>query len=79
MSGKKLEKEYEEFQKMLAEKILSLRKAKSLTQEDMFLEDFLSVRSYQDIETGKAAPRLRSLFAICKTLEISPSDLFKLD
>ncbi len=42
-------------------------------------EGFLSVRSYQDIETGKAAPRLRSLFAICKTLEISPSDLFKLD
>ena len=45
------------------------------SQEQMEDEDWLSVRSYQDIEAGKVNPRLSSLMVICSKLKIELHEL----
>ena len=67
--------EFDLFCKKLRKKILQLRKANGLTQEQM--EEFeLTLRQYQRIETGETInPTLSNLFKIAKALNISIAQL----
>ncbi len=67
--------EFNLFSKKLRKKILQLRKANGLTQEQM--EEFeLTLRQYQRIETGETInPTLSNLFKIAKAHNISIAQL----
>jgi len=67
--------EFNAFTARLRQKILSLRKEKKLTQEQM--EAFeLTLRQFQRIESGETTnPTLANLFKIAKALGVSPSQL----
>lgn len=67
--------DYSRFCALLRQRILSLRKERGLTQEQM--EDYdLSLRQYQRIESGETTNiTLSNLFRISKALHISVADL----
>lgn len=69
------EKEFIRFRKALGKRIQKLRKKANLTQEQMEDLEWLSSRSFQDIEAGKVNPRLSSLMVICSKLKIEMHEL----
>lgn len=69
------EKEFSGFRTALGKRIKKLRKKADLTQEQMEDLDWLSARSFQDIEAGKVNPRLSSLMIICSKLKITLHEL----
>lgn len=69
------EKEFIRVRKALGQRIKELRLKADLTQEQMEDENWLSARSFQDIEAGKVNPRLSSLVVICSKLKIDLHEL----
>lgn len=69
------EREFIRVRKALGQRIKELRLKAELTQEQMEDLDWLSARSYQDIEAGKVNPRLSSLMIICSKLKIELHEL----
>lgn len=59
----------------IAEKIVSARKQKGLTQEDLASLSNITVRTIQRIESGESIPRSYTLKAMAKALEV-PFDFF---
>ncbi|MBL8021693.1 MAG: helix-turn-helix transcriptional regulator [Leptospirales bacterium] len=64
------ERDFKAFRKRLGQRIKKLRLEEGLTQEQMEDLDWLSARSFQDIESGKVNPRLSSLMVIGSKLKI---------
>ncbi len=61
--------------KKLAERILQLRKAKGLTQEELAEAASINLRTLQRIEQGKTEPRGQTLRLLAEALQQSPDDL----
>lgn len=59
----------------LQEKISIARRAAGLTQEELAQKAQLAVRTVQRIETGQSIPRMYSLRALAKALDIPYSEL----
>jgi len=59
----------------LAEKIVSLRKVKGLTQELLAEYSNISLRTIQRIECNKSQPRVNTLKRIAKILEVDVNEL----
>ena len=70
------EKGYERFKQKVGSRIKELRIANNLVQEDMFVEGWLSTRSYQDLEKGLFFPKGKSIYVLCHKFGITPADLF---
>jgi transcriptional regulator with XRE-family HTH domain len=58
-------------------KIRSLRILKRMTQNDLAIECEFEKASMSRIESGKSNPTVRTLFKICKALDVHISELFK--
>ena len=59
----------------LQEKISNARRAAGLTQEELAQRAQLAVRTVQRIETGQSIPRMYSLRALAKALDIPYSEI----
>jgi len=70
----KPEKEVQEFMEMVGRSIKAHREAASLTQEDM--SEIADYKYFQRIEYGQKNITLKTVFKICKKLNIQPKDLF---
>lgn len=57
-------------------KIVELRKAKGLTQDDLANELGLSRTSILNIERGRHRTTTETLYAVCMLLGVTPNDLF---
>jgi len=66
----------EKLLKQIGGKIREIRKAQGMTLEDLANKTDLDWSFVARIETGKAAPSLKSLFSIAKSLNITINDLF---
>jgi transcriptional regulator with XRE-family HTH domain len=53
------------------------RVLKKLTQTELAAKCDIDIRTIQRIEKGKNNFSIKILFAICKTLEIEPSEIIK--
>ncbi|MCM3473637.1 MULTISPECIES: helix-turn-helix domain-containing protein [Brevibacillus] len=53
------------------------RKLRNLSQEELALQSNLDRTYISLLETGKRSPTINTLFAVCETLNIKPSDLIK--
>jgi len=60
----------------LEKEITKIRKEKRLSQEELAFESNVDRSSLSLIEKGKLNPTLKTLFKICFSLRIKPSDLF---
>jgi transcriptional regulator with XRE-family HTH domain len=58
-------------------RIKSLRVLKRMTQNDLAIECEFEKASMSRIESGKSNPTVRTLFKICKALDVHISELFK--
>lgn len=54
-----------------------LRNQKSLSQEALGFEAELARNYVSQLELGSKSPSLRSIFKLCKVLDVSPSDILK--
>jgi len=72
-------REMEKFRKALGKRIRDLRLSRKLTQEDMEDLEWLSTRSFQDIESGKVNARISSLLIISYKLGVELAELFKIE
>lgn len=70
----KPERDILEFMKMAGQSIKKHRELANLTQEDM--SDIADYKYYQKIEYGQKNITLKTIFKICKKLNIQPKDLF---
>src|SRR5688572_24734641 len=59
----------------LQDKISNARRSAGLTQEELAQRAQLAVRTVQRIETGQSIPRMYSLRAIAKALDIPYSEI----
>jgi len=76
----KVEAEYAAFLKKLGEKIRARRLELDLTQDDLDSQPFpIDERNFRRIEAGTRNVTAKTLFAICKKLEIQPKELFDFD
>ena len=57
-------------QPALGQRLVSLRKKKNLTQEELVERSHVSVRTIQRIESGDVVPRLSTLKIIAKALSV---------
>ena len=57
------------------EKLVSLRKAKNLTQTEVADKCSVTRSGYRDWENGKNVPKTNSFYALCQVLEIAPEVL----
>ena len=64
-------------QKRIGEKIRHLRKAKSLTQEQLGEKSGISYKYLGEIERGEVNPRINILEKIALGLEVGMGDLFQ--
>lgn len=60
----------------IGDKIREIRKTQGMTLEDLANKADLDWSFVARIETGKAAPSLKSLYGIAKALNVSINDLF---
>jgi transcriptional regulator with XRE-family HTH domain len=51
--------------------------SRNLTQEDVAYEADVSIRHYQQLESGKMNPTLRTLFRIVRVLGVPPNTLLE--
>ena len=70
----KPEKEIQEFMTMVGQSIKTHREAANLTQEDM--SEIADYKYFQRIEYGQKNITLKTIYKICKKLNIQPKDLF---
>ncbi len=70
----KKDKDFESFLKSLGKKIKEQRENANLTQEN--LADQIEYKYFQKIEYGQVNITIKTLFKICKKLNIQPKDLF---
>jgi len=68
--------DYELIFKEISEKIKRLREDRNMTQEGVSGTE-MGVRVYQNIESGKGHPSLKSLIIIADSLGLHPSELLK--
>ncbi len=54
-----------------------LRNQKFLSQEALGFEAELARNYVSQLELGNKSPSLRSIFKLCKVLDVSPSDMLK--
>jgi len=57
--------------------IRALRIKKNMTQNDLAIECEFEKASMSRIESGKSNPTVRTLYKICKALDVQVVDLFK--
>ena len=62
--------------KDFGQNLRKIRKSKKLTTETLANLAELEIVQINRIELGKTNPKLKSILAIAKALEISPKDLF---
>lgn len=55
--------------------LVSLRKIKRLTQEDVANQTKISVRKYQRLESGEASPSLDDIYSLANVLGVEPGTL----
>lgn len=73
---KKIDPDFHKFSKSLGSEIRRIREERGWTLESVDERGNIGWRHLQKIETGKNLNiTLETLFSICKTLKISPSDL----
>ena len=68
----------EEFQKTLGQNIRRVRNDKSLTVEKLALEAGIPYSQVSRIELGKRNPSGYTLYILSRTLDVSPSEFFKI-
>lgn len=61
---------FEDYAQQVGAAIQRLRKAKALTQEDVAYEAEVSIRHYQQLESGRMNPTLRTLFRVAHVLKM---------
>lgn len=71
------DKSFTVFREKLGRKIQKLRESKVYTQEDLAYPLDMDRVSVGYIEQGRRSPKLSTLHAISKILDISMSDIFK--
>ena len=72
--------DFELFLKAFGKNVNKIRLEKGYTQENMDSGEFpIDVKYFQRIEYGQRNITLRTLFKICKKLDISPKELFDFD
>ncbi len=64
------ESTFEEYAEQVGAGIQRLRKAKRLTQEDVAYEAEVSIRHYQQLESGRMNPTLRTLYKVAGVLKM---------
>jgi len=60
----------------LGERIREIRMKKNMSQNDLAIECEFEKASMSRIESGQANPTVRTLYKICKALNIKMVDLF---
>ncbi len=69
--------DFDQFSKQLGKRITKLREKANLTQEEMAGgKHAIEYKYYQKIEYGQKNITMKTLFKICKKLNIQPKDLF---
>jgi transcriptional regulator with XRE-family HTH domain len=63
--------------KIFGENLRNIRKSKKLSTEKLANIAELELVQISRIELGKTNPKLSTIFALARALEISPADLFK--
>lgn len=63
--------------KVFGENLRNIRKSKKLSTEKLANIAELELVQISRIELGKTNPKLSTIFALAKALEIHPSELFK--
>lgn len=66
-----------ELEKAFGKALRNLRNQKSLSQEALGFEAELARNYVSQLELGSKSPSLRSIFKLCKVLDVSPSDIVK--
>jgi len=66
---------------LLGERLRTIRKEKEVSQEDLAYTSGLALSQIGRIERAQVNPTVSTIFTICRTLDIDPSELFnfKLD
>jgi len=74
-----MDNKFNEFKKNLGNNIKKVRESKGVTQEwmDDKLEFGIDIKHYQAIEQGRANITLKTLYKICRKLEVQPEEIFK--
>ncbi len=67
------------FLKILAYNVKYLRKSKGMTQEELAKLSGVSVRTFQQIESGECNPTLSTIELLAKTLDVNFSNLIRLE
>lgn len=68
--------DYQTYKMNVCKNIKKFRLERKMTQEDVAgLE--IALKTYQNIESGRYAPNLESMYKIAKTLGVHPSELIK--
>lgn len=76
----KIEAEYQDFLKQIGDNIRARRTELKLTQDDFDTAPLpVDERNFRRIEAGKSNVTMKTLFAICKKLEIQPRVLLDFD
>lgn len=70
------DKEFRLFLQTFGKNVKRQREKAGLTQED--IAELVEYKYYQKIEAGKVNITLKTVYKICKKLNIKPADLFKL-
>lgn len=65
--------------KIFGQRLRSIRKSKKLSIEKLANLAEMEQVQINRIELGKTNPKLSSIYAIAKALEISPEELFKVE
>lgn len=75
----KADDEFIRFQKEFGKRLKTLRNKKGVTQEwmDDKKEFGIDIKHYQNIEQGRANITLKTMYKICKKLDIHPGELLK--
>ncbi len=66
-----------EEERAFGQSLRALREHRGLTQEGLSLEAELSRNFISQLELGTKSPSLRTIFRLCKVLEIAPAELMK--
>jgi transcriptional regulator with XRE-family HTH domain len=66
-----------DLQAKLGERIRAIRAKKDMTQNELAIECDFEKASMSRIESGQANPTIRTLYKICKALNITITELFK--
>lgn len=67
----------DELRIILSQNIKTARVCSGLTQEQLAEKSGISLNFLKDIEGGRSGARIPTLISLCKSLNITPNDLFK--